>query len=282
MEDLLFELKKPEYSYMFGFMQTDGHLQSNTRNRGRMSVELDEKDIFILQKFKELITVNSSLSTRNRDTNFKKQSISSVLTICNKSFRDTINYYGIPYGKKSNIIKPSLFEYSEFDYWRGIIDGDGSVGFTKENFPFISLVTASKELSDAFCEFVFRITGFNIKVNKNKRDEVYNITVFKEKCQLLISKLYYKNCLSLPRKYKISEKILNWIRPDSMKLREIPFEDWVKKDIDFLVSHSVEQCLLKFKNIRSENSIKLKRARERKKIINKGIEVKKFKKSIKL
>ena len=263
--ELLFDLKKPEYSYMIGFMQADGHLQSATRNRGRMSIELSERDFFILEKFKEIIAVNSTLSTRTRDTNFKKKNISVSLTICSKQFRDTINYYGVPYGKKSNIIEPPKHDFSESDYWRGILDADGSLGITANGFPFLSLVTASENLAKSFCELIYKYTGLVNKVNRNSRDGVYNIMLTKEKCQKIISVLYYKDCLSLPRKYETSKKVLSWKRPDKSKRRNVDFLDWENDDISFLVENSIEDCLEKFKKSRSESGIKTKRFKEIKK-----------------
>lgn len=40
---------------------------------------------------------------------------------------------GMTYGKKSDIITIPIISFSEIDYWRGMIDGDGSLGFTKED-----------------------------------------------------------------------------------------------------------------------------------------------------
>ncbi|MGW8764630.1 hypothetical protein ACWGN5_19200 [Streptomyces sp. NPDC055815] len=31
------DLEAPEYAYMFGFLQADGHLSEQTRNRGRLT-----------------------------------------------------------------------------------------------------------------------------------------------------------------------------------------------------------------------------------------------------
>lgn len=217
---LLFDLKVPEYSYMIGFIQADGHLRSDTRNRGKLYIELSERDEYILEKFKELIPVNSTISKRSRKTNFINMCTTATLTVCFKEFRDTINYYGVPYGKKSDIIEPPKQEFSEMDYWRGIIDADGSLGYTGHGFPFLSLVTASENLKIAFCEFIYKYTGFEFNLNRNKRDNVYNIVISKEKCQKIVSMLYYKDCLSLPRKYDSSKEILNWVRPLKMRTVE--------------------------------------------------------------
>ena len=65
------------------------------------------------------------------------------MRIYNWDFRKWIKKY-VPVGKKSYIICPPKEEFSEVDYWRGIIDGDGSLGIAKSlgNAPFLSVITA--------------------------------------------------------------------------------------------------------------------------------------------
>jgi hypothetical protein len=41
------DLTKPKFAYLFGLLQTDGTLKSNTRNRGCLSVELKVEDSHI-------------------------------------------------------------------------------------------------------------------------------------------------------------------------------------------------------------------------------------------
>jgi hypothetical protein len=38
---------------------------------------------------------------------------------------------GIPYGKKSETVNPPSNPFSEKDYIRGLIDGDGSIGMRR-------------------------------------------------------------------------------------------------------------------------------------------------------
>lgn len=266
-KQFLFNLKEPNYSYMFGFMQADGHLHSSTRGRGRMSIELCEKDLYILEKFKDLIKVSSTLSVRTRSTNFKKNYTSFCLNIYNKEFRETIISYGIPSGKKSNIIEPSSYEYSEFDYWRGIIDADGSIGITATGKPFLSLATASENLATGFSEFIYKYTGFKNNVIRNKRDNIYNMMISQEKCQKIIFLLYYKHCLSLPRKYELSKKILNWKRPKNIKIRNEERVKWSNEEKEILLKHSIEECYLLFNN-RKKTSVRAMYDNVKKKIKN--------------
>lgn len=201
-------LNKPENAYIVGFAQTDGHLSSGTRNRGKLRFELSDKDADILVKIQSQIPYNSTISSRTRNTNFKKNAKSVTLTCCSLEFRQEISKY-VPYGKKSKIIfaPPGLEESA--DYWRGIIDGDGSLGFFNGS-PYISLNTSSDKLAEQYLHFINDVLGVKKYSNRNSRDKTYNIIVAGEKAKILTGKLYYSDCFGLDRKIIISKEIALW------------------------------------------------------------------------
>ncbi|WP_324614335.1 hypothetical protein [Streptomyces kebangsaanensis] len=136
-------LKAPEYAYMFGFLQADGHLHQGAGQKGRLNVELSARDIDLLRAFQELTPYSSSITERTRSTNFAETSHTAVWTLCSLEARTLLNELGLPYGRKSKTISPPRGEFSHRDYLRGVIDADGSVGYTGKGFPFVSLTTAS-------------------------------------------------------------------------------------------------------------------------------------------
>jgi hypothetical protein len=88
MEPSDIDLKNPHYAYMFGFIQTDGHLYNTTRDRDRVSIEVSKQDEDILWAFKNLIPFNSSITERERNTNFSNNYISVIWRVYEKKFRD--------------------------------------------------------------------------------------------------------------------------------------------------------------------------------------------------
>ena len=70
MEDHCLDVTKPHQAYMYGFIQTDGHMSKETRDRGRVTVEVSEQDRGVLETFATLIPYHSNISTRTRTTNF--------------------------------------------------------------------------------------------------------------------------------------------------------------------------------------------------------------------
>lgn len=250
-----FDLIQPEMSYMFGFLQTDGHLSKNTRNRGRLAVEIQLPDKSLLEKFQKLISVNSSIKIRTRDTNFKKNYQSVIWTVCDFEFRTALNDLGIPYGQKSKIISPPHVPFSEIDYWRGVIDGDGSLGITARK-PFISLVTTSPLLYKEYVDFIFKITGQRKINNPNKRDGAYNICVFCEDAQKLIEELYYPGCLCLDRKFESAESVKSWVRPVDMVKQTWEVRRWTPNEDAIVLKFPYHKAAVTLD--RTEQSVKMR------------------------
>ncbi|MCX5170713.1 hypothetical protein OG616_22230 [Streptomyces antibioticus] len=136
--DRFMDLTVPEYAYMFGFLQADGHLRQGAGNKGRLSVEINVRDLDLLRAFQRLTPYNSSITERIRSTNFAERSHTAIWTLCSLEARTTINRLGLPYGRKSMTISPPECAFSRRDYLRGVVDADGSVGHTGQGWPFVS------------------------------------------------------------------------------------------------------------------------------------------------
>jgi hypothetical protein len=226
---------------MLGFMQADGHLQMNSRNRGKLSIEIGEKDADILYQFKKLVGCVSHIRKRTRNTNFKDNYTSISWTVHDLGFRTAINEAGVPYGPKSSIIKPPDSDHVKRDYWRGIIDADGSVGITGLGFPFISLVTSSTFLAESFFDLIEEHCGYRPNVKPNKRDGIRNIIIAKEKAQALIQYLYADSCIGLKRKAILAKQALKWKRPENF--RSIDVIRWSEKEVAYVLSHTMEESI---------------------------------------
>lgn len=202
-------------SYIYGLLITDGSLYLTTRNRGKVILEVSEKDEDIIQKLYNVIP-NSGIHERVRNTNFKNNYKTKIFTNHRKEFRDKLISFGFPKSDKTQNASIPIVEYDEYSFWRGVIDGDGSIGFTKSKNcePFISLVTKSESLKEEFLKFLNRELNINKKVNRNKRDKVYNITIKNEDAVELAKKLYLdlENDLYINRKYTKAVEIQNWKR----------------------------------------------------------------------
>ena len=205
-------------SYIYGLLITDGNLSLSSRNRGRIRLEVSEKDKDIVNKLMNIIP-NSKKTKRIRNTNFKNKYSTVIFSNYRKEFRDKIIKQGFPIFDKTSLAAPPKEKYIESDFWRGVIDGDGSLGITSNKEPFISLVTKSEKLKNAFLYFLKVNFGLNKKLHRNKRDNCYNITIKNEEAILLIKKLYYRNCFGLDRKIKIANSLSDWKRTKKKRFK---------------------------------------------------------------
>lgn len=234
----MIELKNPDISYFLVFCMTDGHFSKNTQNRGRLSVEISKRDVDILYKFQSMFSDITKISNRIRNTNFKDNYESATFTIYDKNFRDSLIDIGFEYGKKKFFMPE---EVSIRDFWRGIIEAYGSIGFMKSNRPFISLVVSDENMKNEYLKIIESLTGKTKQINRNTRDSVYNIMLTDEDAQKMINYLYYDDCLSINRKYELSKAVLTWIR--TSKKREWEHKRWTKEEDLFILSHSVEESM---------------------------------------
>lgn len=204
-------------SYIYGLLLADGNIylshaaDRKQDNRGRVSLELNSKDKDIIVKLFNLIP-NSHIRERTRDTNFKKNYTTCSFVNSQKEFRDWLFSCGFPTEDKTFNATPPITEYSEKDFWRGFIDGDGSIGITSKNIPFVSLVTDSEYIKDAYLDYLFRNYGLKKKSNRNKRDNVFNITILNESAVQFAKDLYLDSDLYLDRKYNKAIELQSWIR----------------------------------------------------------------------
>jgi hypothetical protein len=238
---------------MYGFFSADGNLYEMSRNRGRFSIELSVVDVEILERFKvvlEGIGYTVSLTSRTRNTNFKKNYCSSVLRLHSFDFRQCLKRLGYIAGNKAGMSLPAG-DYSIRDYLRGYFDANGSVGFTAKGFPFICLGTPNENVANLWKEYAGKITGYYSSVKRNARDGYYNIMFNKERAQEVIKNLYTEDCICLRRKKIVAEQVLLWQRPDNMRkhVRQV----WEAWEDDYVLSHSIKDSVEKLQ--RSYSSI---------------------------
>lgn len=235
------DLTTPELSYLFGLLQTDGHLEGARSGKGRLALELAQRDAPILRKLQRLVPVYSSTGERVRDTNFKKDYHSSVWRLYDQEVREALNAMGLPYGRKSEIVAPPEGPFSRIDYWRGIVDGDGSLGFTDgdRGFPFLSFATSSRAMAQEYLTFITSLIGKAKSMCPNTRDANYNPCVFKEDAQTVARALYYPGCLALHRKVVLARQVVRWTRPPGMRKRTYDVRRWTAEEDAVVREHSV-------------------------------------------
>ena len=216
----IIDLSREDHAYFVGLFQADGHLECGAGQKGRAAIELAARDIELLLRLPHLFPgVNSTVSTRTRTTNFATKYTSATWRIYNLEFRRELESCGVPVGRKSNDVGPPAGPYHERGYFRGLLDGDGSVGFTGTGRPFVGLVTASSSLADHFCATVKAVAGTVRTPKRNTRDNVFSLMVSSEPAARLAEWAYPRGCLALERKCLAAAGVAAWARPSDMRAR---------------------------------------------------------------
>lgn len=251
----MIDIKPKDLSYIIGFLQGDGTYYKQTRNRGRLSIELSIKDEDILLKMSSLLNgFNPKITYRIRDTNFKEDYESCILSIYVKEFRDYLEKY-IPCGKKSDTVKPPEESWLvKYDYIRGLTDADGSIGITKKNIPFWSFCTGSSYLKEFIVKCIYDDLGLEKRISRNKRDNIFNIMLSNESANDFCSLLYQDSSIHLNRKYE--SYILNQYWERSVPKKSGTPKKWLLCEDKIITSKelSLEEKVILLK--RSKNSIK--------------------------
>jgi len=252
---MLSKLTPEQKYYLIGFLQGDGNHYESTRNRGKICIEISKRDEDILYKFESFLSPiwNCNFGGRERDIELNGYSYEGNefvnLTIYSLSFRKELKPY-VPVGKKSKILIPPC-DNSQLDvvkhYLRGYMDADGSIGVTKQipTIPFISFTVSSEEVKEFIIENIFLVLGVEKRLNRNHRDNLYNIVLYREDAIEYAKYLYDSSVLYLDRKYDAFLGMQEWHRvTPKRKGRQkkwLPYEDLVVLSDDYSL---VEKCTL--------------------------------------
>lgn len=192
-------IDRPEKAYFLGLLFTDGNITLDKENIRvpALRIELVETDKEILEKFKEELQSDASLSY-NKRTNRKNGTFS--LIIRNRQLANDLSKFNIIPNKTylvDNLIIPENFK---IDFFRGLIDGDGSIyqlktGHWQMNICGHSLNVVS-QISELGNSFIDKKGSGHISFY----DNVYRHT-WNEKDTKKLLEIMYKNCkIAIARK----------------------------------------------------------------------------------
>lgn len=134
-------------SYFAGLLSADGCIKKSGRSPYNYVVELHSNDKILIEKFISFLGTNKQMYVKHRQGNLKP---GYYITINSPYIIENIKFWNLK-PRKSRINEvPDIIKYDDtlFKYWVvGIIDGDGSILFSKHGALTISIL-ASKEIVD--------------------------------------------------------------------------------------------------------------------------------------
>ncbi len=192
-----FNNNNEETDYWGGFLAADGYMRKSNID---IILELKGSDVdhlFKLQKFigsKHKIT-NSSKFTKNgnfcelRKFSFRSKHIAKILQ----------DRYNIINKKSLTYSVPEEMKFNH-NFWRGMIDGDGSLYIQRKTL--ILYMCGTKNVCESFLEFCK--TFGNTTASVRRHGKIYDVSIAKkELVKNVLNKIYKNNIISLDRKYKI-------------------------------------------------------------------------------
>lgn len=213
VNDNYFSKLTNENCYYAGFIAADGNID---KTKTKLTIGLSAKDKTFLEKFLQDLKANYNIYKREKDGFINN----SVIIISNKICYDLERNFNIV-PNKSLIYSPPNLKDSFLDcFIMGLIDGDGTIGFSKrkkgtQDSIYISIVGTYDTVNlvkNRFDEILENKTSKLYQRNKNKNFYQYRIS--DKNARLIFTYFYtrYSNISKLNRKWsnEIFKYCNNW------------------------------------------------------------------------
>lgn len=195
--------------YVVGYITSDGNLSKDGRH-----ITIVSKDIEHLIKIQSVLSIKSKIGMFANGTSKSKSYGRLQFSDVNfYKYLQSINLFP----KKSLVLKDIKVNMNYIDdFIRGLIDGDGCIrSWRHSSNNLIQWSTTIISASPIFIHWVknlientYLIKGKIYKYDKFRKNPIYRIKFGKLASQVLLSKIYYPNCLCLERKYSIAVECL--------------------------------------------------------------------------
>lgn len=191
LDESKFETITDESAYWVGFLLADGNVSKNT-----ITVNLKTSDRQHLEKFREFMGGNQTISLK-KDVRVSGYAFGSI-----KVAKDLAKFGIVP--NKSYIAKvPDELKLNPH-FWRGVVDGDGTISKTTIG------LCGTKEVCEAFVNFARLVNGTKATVQQCK-DNLWHtrVGVARPESSKLARLMYDNDGTHLDRKY---EKVMEIIK----------------------------------------------------------------------
>tara|TARA_Y100000768_G_C23956283_1_gene672976 strand:+ start:600 stop:1799 length:1200 start_codon:yes stop_codon:yes gene_type:complete len=219
--------KRNKFSnYWAGFIAADGSIRGTLGKKLQLQIQLSSLDLTHLENLKNLLN-HGSISVVDR-SNYSpiyagkviRSKNAAVFSLSSTALCEDLVDIGIT-PKKTHTLEINQKLLFSKDFWRGMIDGDGSISKLKNKLGNIatrvSFGTGSLNTSEGFIKFLNRnnIKGIEKKLVKKKlksEKDFYSITLTGKKARKLVNILYVNAPYEarLDRKYKRAKEWFNY------------------------------------------------------------------------
>lgn len=194
----------PNKAYILGFLYADG---CNNKNKGTISMSLEEKDKHILEDIRNEIGSERPLEfidySNKHDFGYTYKNQYRLLLFSAHMCR-ILETYGVVPNKSLVLDFPNLKDNLLHHFIRGYFDGDGCITQGKKDTNFILTITSTNSFCEKLKEIVEKEVGINCHIydasNHNGITKVFT-TSGRLQTKAILDWLYQDADLFLKRKY---------------------------------------------------------------------------------
>lgn len=199
-----------EQAYWLGFLVADGGIVRSGTKTYSLRVELAEHDRTHVRAFLDALGCNKPVRIRQSGASSYKASTFVGVSIDSRYLVEALGRLGVT-PRKSATAKPwdgppHLMPH----YWRGLFDGDGSIGYVRSTGSWTLSICGSEACVRAFATWASAVCGSRAKPRHSPKTETcwYWTLCGTPIVKLLAEALYAGATVALPRKRERAGKIL--------------------------------------------------------------------------
>lgn len=195
----VFAVDTPESLYWAGFLMADGNIWRSAGRQARTSVAVHIRDRQHLVKLASFFGTDEDIIHE-----YARRPIVKI-TIASDRVADDLASFGVVPRKSMTAQIPSTRKdvlYSR-DFWRGVVDGDGCIRFSRPAYPVFTLTSASPHLREQFERY---LSFYGLPTGITVQEVTY--TINGPKCLPVIESLYNGASTYLERKYRAAMEML--------------------------------------------------------------------------
>lgn len=185
-----FDILTEDVAYVVGLMQADG---SNQVERGTVCITLKASDAGLLDEVARTMGAVRPLTT---DQHGAKRFL-----VQSHDLSDGLARWGVV-SPKTHTASTHTGLLGNRDYWRGVVDGDGSLCVGADGRRFLTLVGA-RPVCDQFLAFA-RIHGTGARVSVRPHKRIWSVHLSGQAAVVLACVLYHGAGLALERKRNVA------------------------------------------------------------------------------
>jgi hypothetical protein len=206
--DFFDQVDTPAKAYWLGFISADGCIVATPRNPegNHLAMQLAIRDKSHLTKLKEALGANAGVRTRV-NTGFGKTLGSALLSVGSRRLTDGLLALGVTPRKSATQVPWDGPAHLMPHYWRGMMDGDGSLA-RKGDGLFTIFLCGSEPCVRGFAKWAAQVCGTTAKPYTRSGCWYVGISG-RYKVPRLVSALYKDAPVSLDRKQEIANRILD-------------------------------------------------------------------------